>query len=180
MLTITVPKTELFIPTTSSFVNVAEHTLQMEHSLLAMAKWESKWHKPFLRDKPPKTGEEMLDYLKCMTITKNVDPMVYYCLTEDNIKAINEYIENPMTATWFSDKTKKHSHEVLTAEIIYYQMVALQIPFECQKWHLNRLLTLIRVCDEKNAPPKKMSKNDIYSRNRALNAARRAASGSKG
>lgn len=164
----------------NEFVEPKMQVLQLEHSLVSLSKWESKWCKPFL-SKNNKTSEEMLDYIKFMTITQNVKPDVYNHLTSENIEAINKYIESPMTATTFTeDKTSKHNREIITSELIYYWMVALQIPFECQKWHLNRLITLIRVCNVKNAPPKKMSKREIMSRNAALNAARRKQLNSKG
>ena len=116
-----------------------------------------------------------------MTLTQNVDPKVYNFLTDENIHDVNAYIEAPMTATWFSNSnTGKQNLEQITAELVYYWMIALNIPFECQKWHLNRLLTLIRVCEVKNSPPKKMSKREILSRNAALNAARRKQLNSKG
>ena len=116
-----------------------------------------------------------------MTITQNVKPEVYNHLTTGNIEEINKYIDAPMTATTFpEDKSGKRNREIITAEVIYYWMVALQIPFECQKWHLNKLITLIRVCNAKNTPPKKMSKREIMSRNAALNAARRKQLNSKG
>jgi hypothetical protein len=108
-----------------------------------------------------------------MTITQNVDPDLYNHLTAENIEKINQYIYAPMTATTFSDNKTKPNREIITSELVYYWMVALNIPFECQKWHLNRLLTLIRICNVKNEPPKKMSKRDVMSRNAALNAARR-------
>ena len=162
------------------FVKGKEQTLQLEHSLVSLSKWESKWCKPFL-SKAPKSSEEIMDYIKFMTITQNVKPEVYDHLTQSNIEQINAYIESPMTATTFvEDKNGKHSREIITSELIYYWMVTLQIPFECQKWHLNRLITLIRVCNVKNAPPKKMSKRDIMSRNAQLNAARRKQFNSKG
>lgn len=162
------------------FIDAKEQTLQLEHSLVSLSKWESKWCKPFL-SKENRTYEETVDYIKFMTITQNVKPEVYDKLTTENINQINNYIAAPMTATTFSDdRNSKGSREVVTAELIYYWMIALNIPFECQKWHLNRLLTLIRVCNIKNAPPKKMSKRDVMSRNAQLNAARRQRLHTKG
>lgn len=178
MLQITIPAavSEEFDDSNNEFVYKTvskEQTLQLEHSLVSLSKWESKWCKPFLT-KGEKTREEVLDYVRCMTLTKNVDPNVYYHLTNENITEIMNYIDAPMTATTFVDRDKgKGSNEQTTAELIYYWMIALNIPFECQKWHLNRLLTLIRVCNVKNQPPKKMSRREILSRNHALNEARR-------
>ena len=156
-----------------------EQTLQLEHSLISLSKWESKWCKSFLSH-PEKTYEETIDYIKCMTLTQNVDPDIYYNLTDENVRQINEYIDAPMTATVFPKQQGKRNRDVITSELIYYWMIALNIPFECQKWHLNRLLTLIRVCEVKNQPPKKMSKRDIMSRNAAINAANRKRFNSKG
>jgi len=174
MLRITIPAVEQWDEQKQEFITTKEQTLSLEHSLVSLSKWESKWCKAFLT-KDEKSSEETLDYIKFMTLTQNVDPEVYNYLTNGNISEINEYIEAPMTATYFSDDktTGKVSREKVTAELIYYWMIALNIPFECQKWHLNRLLTLIKVCNIKNQPPKKRSKKDIMSRNAALNAARR-------
>lgn len=180
MLLITIPATELWDEKNCEFVKVKEQTLQLEHSLVSLSKWESKWHKPFL-SKDEKTGEEILDYIKCMTITQNVDPRAYNFLTRENMEEINRYIADPMTATTFSEKEGgKNGREIVTSEVIYYWMVALNIPPEYQKWHLNRLMTLIRVCNIKNQPPKKRSKRDILSSNTALNAARRKQLNTKG
>ena len=181
MLQITVPAVELWDESKQEFVIFKEQTLQLEHSLVSLSKWESKWNKAFLSSRA-KTNEETIDYVRCMTITKNVDPMIYNFLTNDNISEINQYIEAPMTATYISDdgSNKSTNRETVTAELIYYWMIAYNIPFECQKWHLNRLLTLIRVCNVKNSPPKKMSKSDIMRRNAQLNAERRAQLHSKG
>ena len=173
MLSITIPATECWDAKKREFVYTKEQTLQLEHSLVSLSKWESKWNKVFL-SKTPKTDEETLDYIRCMTITQNVNPDVYLRLTPDNIKEINDYIVAPMTATYFSEETKgRNNGEQVTSELIYYWMIALNIPFNCEKWHLNRLLTLVRVCNVKNQPPKKRSKAEIMSRNAALNAARK-------
>lgn len=162
------------------FVEPKTVTLQLEHSLISLSKWESKWHKPFLSN-TNMTGEESLDYIRCMTITKNVNPEVYLHITKENVDAVISYINAPMTATTFSDDRKvKHNREIITSELIYYWMIAYNIPFECQKWHLNRLLTLVRVCGIKNAPPKKRSQREIMQSNAALNAARKAKLHSKG
>lgn len=182
--TITIPDQEIFIPP-DRFVNIKGTTIKIEHSLVAIAKWEAKWHVPFLDPKLEKSNEMMIDYIRCMTITQNVDPLIYEYLPESALKEINEYIDNPMTATWFNDEHNPRGGkgEIVTAELIYYWMIAQQIPPEYDKWHLNRLMTLIRVCSEKNAQAqngKKMSKRSIFNQNRALNAARRKASGSKG
>lgn len=178
MLRITIPPvvSEEFNENTNEFIYTTvrkEQTLQLEHSLLSLSKWESKWCKPFFSIKD-KADEEILDYVKCMTLTPNVEPDVYTRLTVSNFAEILEYINAPMTATTFStNQNNKNGREIITAELIYYWMIALNIPFECQKWHINRLLTLIKVCNIKNAPPKKMSKSDIMRRNAALNASRR-------
>lgn len=171
MLLLTIPPIEMFNEKTSEFVYSKETKISLEHSLVSLSKWESRWNKPFL-SKDNKTLEETIDYIRCMTITQNVDPEVYFRLTDENINTINKYIESPMTATTFSDNGRS-SREIITSELIYYWMISLNIPMECQKWHLNRLLTLIRVCNIKNAPAKKMSRREIMDRNAALNAARR-------
>ena len=180
MLRIVIPECQLFNEETEEFVYTKEQTLQLEHSLVSLSKWESKWHKPFL-GKDDKTFDETIDYIKCMTLTPNVDPNTYLFLTKENIKDINDYIGDSMTATTFSENgPNARNREIITSELIYYWMVALNIPFECQKWHLNRLLTLIRICNIKNQPSKKRSKSEIMSRNAALNAARRKQLNSKG
>ena len=180
MLQITIPSTELWDERKEEFVYVKEKTLQLEHSLVSLSKWESKWNKSFLSSSD-KTNEEIIDYIRCMTITQNVDPEVYTRLKNNVIKQIYDYINAPMTATVISDtKRGSSSREVITSELIYYWMIALNIPFECQKWHLNRLLTLIRVCEIKNTPPKSMNRREIMNRNAALNAARRKQFNTKG
>ena len=181
MLQITIPSRELWDESTNEFVITKEQTLQLEHSLISISKWESKWQKAFLT-KQEKTHEETIDYIKCMTLNQNIDSSVYNYFTNDNIRQINAYIDSPMTATYFSEEKggRGGRGEQITSELIYYWMIALQIPFECQKWHLNRLRTLIRVCNIKNQPPKKRSRREIMSRNAALNAARRKQLNTKG
>lgn len=154
--------------------------LELEHSLASMSKWESKFAKPFL-DTNAKTTEEVRGYIECMTLTPNVPPEVFLKLSNENIQAINEYIESKQSATWFSDsQLKTQSSEVVTAEIVYYWMSSMQIPWEAQHWHLNRLFTLIRVFDLKNAKPKPMSRSEQLSRQRALNEERRKKYGTSG
>lgn len=179
MIKITIPEREYWDEEKEEFSYSKEQTLQLEHSLVSLSKWESKYCKPFLSIED-KTHEEMLDYIKCMTITQNVDSAVYNNLTDQNMEEIRAYIEAPMTATVFSDNGKGGSRTQPTAELIYYWMIALNIPFECQKWHLNKLLTLIRVCSIKNQPPKKRSAREIMRQNSAINAARRKKHGTRG
>ena len=180
MLQLTIPAREMWDERNNEFVYTNEQTLQLEHSLISLSKWESKWNKPFL-SKESKTYEETLDYVKCMTLTQKVSPEIYANLTDENMRDIQRYIEDPMTATTFSEeKNTKGNREIVTSELIYYWMIALGIPLECEKWHLNRLLTLVRVCNIKNSPPKKMGKNAIMSRNASPNAARRKRLNSKG
>ena len=155
------------------FVEPTTTVLRLEHSLVSLSKWESKYQKAFMSNKP-KTPEETMFYIRCMTLDKNVNPEVYDHLTEANIKEINDYISNPMTATTFSDDNKsKGGRSVNTAEVIYGWMIALQIPVEFQYWHLNRLMTLIKVCDIQSQPPKKMGRKATASQYAQLNAQRR-------
>lgn len=173
MLRLKIAPTEMWDERKQEFVQTGERELMLEHSLVSLAKWESKWQKPFL-DQKPKTGDEMLDYVRCMTITQNVSPETYSRLTIGNMAEIEQYISRPMTATTFSaEQHGNRNGEKTTAELIYYWMVTLSIPFECEKWHLNRLLALIRVCNLKNQPARKKSQRAILQENRALNAARR-------
>ena len=147
--------------------------LELEHSLASMSKWESKFAKPFL-DADRKSTEEAMFYIECMTLTPDVPPEVFQKLSTSNVDEINAYIESKQSATWFSDdKIKTQSSETVTAEIVYYWMSSMQIPWEAQYWHLNRLFTLIRVFDLKNAKPKPMSKSEQLARQRQLNEERR-------
>ena len=180
MLTVKIPRTEFYDEERNEFVAVREQVLELEHSLISVAKWESKWEKPFLSS-VDKTDEELTDYIRNMTITRNVDPKIYTALPTSVVSEISDYICAPMTATTFHTVGKERSKgETITAEIVYYWMIALNIPFECQKWHINRLLTLIKVCNLKNSGPGKMSRRDQMAQQRALNAARRKQYNTKG
>lgn len=183
MLTITIPKRELYDRKKREFVQVKGQTLQLEHSLVSLSKWESKWCKSYF-SKEQKTYEETIDYIKCMTITQNVDPNVYYAITKENIDDINRYIDSPMTATTFSGSSESKGRlngQRITADLIYYWMVTLNIWKECEKWHLNRLITLIRVCNEmNNRPSKKKNAHQTAKDYAALNAMRRKKFNTKG
>lgn len=181
MLQITVPiSPEGWDEVKQEFVKPEERILQLEHSLVSLSKWESNWCKPFLT-KQKKTDEEVLDYIKCMTLTRNVDPDIFNHLTNENVAAIERYIDSPMTATTVKEVgNSKPSREIVTSELIYYWMLTLGIPFECQKWHINRLLTLIKVCNAKNSPAKKRSKSDMIRDYAAINAANKKKFNTKG
>ena len=187
MLKIVIPKAELWDSKKEEFIYLKEQTISLEHSLVAISKWESKWNKPFLSRKEEKTKEELKDYIQCMTISQNVDPLAYSCLTKQNYDEIVAYIDAPMTATTFGKKNdKKPNNRVVTSELIYYWMIQAGIPFECQKWHINRLLTLIQVCSEENSAADKSKNSSRAAKQQravdyaALNAARLKAMNTKG
>lgn len=172
MLKIELPPCEFFNEKDGSFIKNNGAILSLEHSLVSVSKWESKWCKPFLNS--DKTPEESLDYIKCMTINQITDDLIYKQISQSNMEEIMKYIEAPMTASvFYEDSSTKRNREIITSELIYFWMINFQIPFECQKWHLNRLLALIRMCNIKNTPPKKMSHAQILARNKELNNKRR-------
>ena len=173
MLKLSITQDEVFNDETQQFVKKTLGCLELEHSLVSVSKWEAKYEKPFLSSSE-KSGEELEWYIEAMILTRNYDRELLTKLTAKNYEEINNYLNSKQSATWFADKNHKANNEVITTEIIYYWMIALSIPFECQYWHLNRLLTLINVCNQKNAPAKKMSKAELAQRNRELNAQRRA------
>lgn len=174
MLQITIPDSEFYDEEKQEFKYIKGKTLTLEYSLVSISKWESKWKVPFVESKN-RTVEEMQDFIRCMTITQNVDPMLYKSIDITTINKVIDYMDDPMTATTFSNNGQQSKKkEIITSELVYYWMTALQIPFECQKWNFNRLMVLIRIASEKNAPPKKMSKSEITRQNKALNAQRRA------
>lgn len=183
MLKIVIPSREFVNSETYEIKEIKGQTIQLEHSLISLSKWESKWKKPFLNQKEPRTVAETIDYVRCMTLTQNVNPLVYHSIDNTIMERINTYINDPMTATTFSKAQKARggiNREIVTSELIYYWMISLEIPFECQKWHLNRLLTLIEVCNIKSTPAKKMSRREQAREWAAINAARRSKLGSKG
>lgn len=180
MLTIKIPERELYDRKNGLFITEPSEELTLEHSLVSISKWESKWKQPFLQKKEF-TNDEFIDYIRCMTIGKNINANIYRRLTPANYIEIEEYMCDPMTATVIrKDPYAKPNREIFTSEIIYYLMTVYNIPMECQKWHINRLITLIQVCNEKNKPAKKMSKRDVIAQQRALNASRRQSLHSRG
>ena len=181
MLELKTDSVELWDERIEEFVYIEGQTLLLEHSLISVSKWESKWRKPFLSTREEKTKEEMIDYIKCMTVSKNVNNNVYAYLTAKDINKVKEYIDDPMSAsTVREEKTGEISRKQITSELIYYWMVAFNIPSEYQKWHLNRLLMLIKICNAENKPPKKRSQRDLYRHHAAVNAANRKRYNSKG
>ena len=180
MLTITVGTTDIYDESADKFSTQGGVELQLEHSLVSLSKWESIHEKPFL-GKDSKTGEEILSYIKCMTLTPKVPEEVYLQLSQADFEEIHAYIDAKMTATWFNEQPgAPKSSEVITSELVYYWLTVFTIPFECEHWHLNRLFTLIRICNIKQSKPKKMSRSEIAARNRELNAQRRKQLGTRG
>lgn len=180
MLTIIIEGEENFNEETNTFEMDDNVVIELEHSLISLSKWESKHQKPFLAS-GEKTSEELFDYLKAMIVTPNVDLDVLYRCSQKNIDKIQEYIDSSQSATTFGMMPgRRGPGEVITSELIYYWMVSFNIPFECEHWHLNRLFSLIRICNVKNSKPRKMSRNEIAQRNRELNAQRRAELGTTG
>ncbi len=180
MLKLDIAPQELFNDSTSEFITIPGATIELEHSLISISKWESKWRTPFLTDSehPP---DRWFDYIKCMCVTRGIPDETFNGLTESQISIITEYINTDQTATWFTDEAQNRpSTQVITSELIYYWMISYTIPFDCQKWPLSRLLTLIRVCEKKNAPPKKTSRADLHAKMRQLNAERRAKYNTRG
>lgn len=179
MLELTLPRRTFFNESTNEFIELKETKLKLEHSLISLSKWESKIKKPFLSDKKH-TKSEMFYYIECMSLDSNIDSMVYSTIPDDLYNVITDYINDSMTATTITDNDDSLNRDIITSEVIYYWMVELGIPFECQKWHLNRLLTLIRVCSVMKGPQKKMSKREILERNRKLNEERKRKYKTKG
>lgn len=184
MLRITIQKGEFFNEKTSEIIFTNEQVLDLEHSLISISKWESKWCKAYLTNKPPKTPEETIDYVRCMTINKGVSEDAYKAIGAMEMKKINDYINSPMSATIIYDRGLPEgaapSRQTITSETIYAWMIECNIPFECQKWHINRLLTLIRLLNSRQEKPKKLSAKEILRRNAALNAKRCKALGTSG
>jgi len=180
MLAITVPELESYDEASSRLIKSESYTFQLEHSLASLSKWESEFERPFLTD-GPKTPEETIAYVKCMTLTDGVPESIYTRLSSENYVQINNHINAKMTATWFNDRPQPgRGREVITSEVIYYWLTSYNIPFECDQWHLNRLLALVKVANAKNAPKKKMGRRDMLAQRDQINAARKAQAQSKG
>lgn len=180
MLVIKTEGEEFFNERTQEFGSTEGVTLKFEHSLVSLSKWESKHQIPFLGPQE-KTPEQVLDYVRCMALGDHSGDIIPH-LSSDNLKEINAYVESKQSATTFGIlPNERHGRpEIITSELVYYWMVAHNIPFECETWHLNRLFSLIRICNVKNSPKKKMSSSAIAQRNREINAQRRAQLGTSG
>jgi hypothetical protein len=180
MLEVAVQAQDLFNEETMEFIKTPAFTLKLEHSLISISKWESKWHKSFIDNLKKASSEEILYYIKCMTLNNVPDDNIYKALSNENIQDIVDYINDPMTASTVNERPSRGGGSFITSELVYYWMTMFHIPFECEKWHFNRLMMLIKICNAKNQPPKKMGKGAIMNRNKALNEARRAQLNSKG
>lgn len=175
MFKVTIREQKIFDEETSTFYDIQETTIRMEHSLLAVAKWESKWKVPFLSETRKQTPEEILDYIRCMCID-DIDPVILKGLSRKNIAQITEYMEDTATASWVNNSVNKgqKNKKVVTSELIYYYMSALNIPFECESWNIKRLIMLIEIASIEQQPPKKMPKGDMIAKRNSLNQARLA------
>jgi hypothetical protein len=182
LLQLWVGQDEFLDSETNRFIKTGGTLLMLEHSLASLSKWEETWEVPFISTN--RTTEQTIDYIRCMVLNPDVDDTVLSRLRDPDIVAINEYIGRKMTATTIAESNTKDSNKrVITAELLYHWMIGNSIPMECQYWHLNKLLMLIRVISEENTPPdkrKKMSRAEIMERNRRLNAERRQQMNSKG
>lgn len=180
MLVLEIPEREYFDEETEQFGKIKATTLNLEHSLISISKWEAKWHIPFFES--DKTTEQTLDYIRCMVLNREIQDisLILRFLTQDDVEKINNYISDPMTATTIKDDGKRGRNQIITSELIYCWMIQYNIPSQFEKWHINRLIMLIRVCSEENKPKKKMSRREIMAENKARNAARRARLGTKG
>lgn len=180
MIQVTIQGGELFDSKTNEFVNFKTTTVSLEHSLISISKWEAKWKKPFFK-KEERSLDEIIDYIACMSLNPNIDHRIFHKISSDEVRRVSDYISDPMTATTFNEfEDPKNNKQIVTSELIYYWMIAYNIPFECQKWHINRLLTLIRICGIKNAPPKKTSKAEMMRKRAQINAERRSKLHTKG
>lgn len=180
MLRLTIEGEEFFDESTNTFVEVESSVVDLEHSLLSLSKWESKFEKPFLST-TDKTPRETLAYIECMVLTEGFNPLLIQTLSRENLQQVNEYINSTQSATTFGLMPEtKGKGETITAELIYYWMVAFNIPFDCEVWHLNRLFSLIRICNIKQGKPKRMSKHQIAQQYHELNAKRKAELGTSG
>lgn len=181
MLTITIKGDELFDERTAEFFSVDDVVLDLEHSLVSLSKWESIYQKPFLSKREDRTPEEIQGYIRAMILTPGITDEILARMSTENINAIKDYIESPQSATTFNEMHEsKGRGETITSELIYYWMVAFNIPFECEYWHLNRLFSLIRICNIKQEKPKKMSKSAIARQHHELNEQRKAQLGTRG
>ena len=183
MLKVEIPAREIYDERKNEFIYLKPISLALEHSLVSISKWEEEFKVPFL-DEKEKTYEQTIFYIKCMTITQNVDDSVYEHIPKSVYEQITEYIKDSRTATWFREDQLKRKpgqrRETVTSELIYYWMIAYNIPVKFEKWHINRLITLIKICEIKNTPPKKMSKKELMRRNNALNESRKRMMGTTG
>lgn len=179
MLEIHIPELEFYDESNNEFFTRKPLDVSLAHSLISISKWEGIWKKayfPSSYQEGLQGGLEELSYVECMIIGKTPSYVPMYLL-QNHKRELHEYINDTQTATTLHQLgPRKGVTPTITSELIYYWMIKFGIPFECQRWHVSRLLALIEVCNNKeNAKGNKMNPVDSARYRYELNKKRLAA-----